>query len=256
MASLANFFVIGGARCGTTSLDALLRVHPEIEVPVQRKELHYFDSEDFDPSHRPMDGYRRLNEGFFFLRRAVGEITPGYIVYPHALDRIRRYNPDARLVALLRNPVIRAHSNWALDRRRGRINETFRQCLDIERATAPTPATLFDRCHTNIVRGLYSTQIARVLGLFPADHVLFIKSEDFYARQALMFGRICDFLGVRRIINPTPVVAHAAPRPEPLSPEDWEYAFQLFAEDIARVQDVLGWNCADWRDPAVATRTQ
>lgn len=239
-----DFFVVGCSRCGTTSLDRLFRLHPTIEMPLLMKELHHFEMAALFDGLEPTDGYQTFHAGFGFLRPMIGAVTPSYIVFPQALERIQRYNPEAKIIALLRNPVLRAHSQWALSMRLGTATGSFRENLERELAD-PT----FRRGYSNIRRGRYSKQIERIRSLFPAEHTHFVKSEDFYSKQALAFGRICDFLGAGRIVVTQNVSVNHLPRPQRLSAEDWHFAFELFEDDIAVVEEMLGWDCSDWRVP-------
>ena len=213
-------------------------------MPLVRKETHYFEYDsNFDRKNRPVDDYSGFHRTLLFLRKISGEATPSYMFYPNCLERIRRYNPQAKIIALLRNPVVRAHSHWALSRKEGFIGagETFRHTLEAELCAKQRQP--IDRVRSNIARGRYKPQIDRILQNFP--EVLFVKSEDFYNRQAGSFAKICEFLGVPPI--PTlGIHAHSVKRPEPLSRTDWEFALELFVGDIRQVEQSLGWNCSDW----------
>jgi len=108
--SLPDFVIIGAPKCGTTILYHLLTKHPHVE-PAAFKEPHYFDRlfdkgtewyrQCFPPS-RQKDGQRTI----------TGEATPGYLFHPHAPKRMARVIPEARLIALLRNPVDRTYSDY------------------------------------------------------------------------------------------------------------------------------------------------
>jgi len=263
-----GFFCVGVQKGGTTTLDRLLRHHPELELPAGRKELHYFDDDARFEDKRPRDDYRDLHAPFFFDRPVAGEITPSYIYWRGALDRIRAYNADARIVVLLRNPVLRAWSHWGhLDRKaRGRNDRdakvgAFRNRLRREAKALRIDPDFQDKGLSHIGRSLYAPQIARVRTLFRPDQVLFIKSERFFADQQGVVNEVCRFLGVpplTEVARPPAVHANAGSSRGP-SPRDWDAAFRYVEADIGAVERLLGWDCSDWRtpptDPAAARET-
>ena len=107
---LPNFLIVGGQRCGTTTLFKTLLQHPGVLGPSLRKGVHYFDLayeqplswyRSHFPSTRRVLGMANKN-GY---AAAVGESSPYYLWHPCAMDRINRDLPDVRLLVLLRDPV-------------------------------------------------------------------------------------------------------------------------------------------------------
>lgn len=248
-----GFFVVGVQKGGTTTLDRLLRLHPAIELPARRKELHYFDDDRRFDDVRPHDDYAALQAEFYLDRPLAGEITPSYVYWRGALERIREYNPDARIVVLFRNPVLRAWSHWGhLARKKdgGKI-DTFADRLSREaRALARDPAHQ-DLGLSQIGRSLYAPQIQRVRALFPAEHVLFLKSEAFFTDQHGVADAVCRFLGAEplTLVAKPPAVHANAGSGQRIAAADWEAAYPHFAEDIDTVEQLLGWDLGDWRTP-------
>lgn len=253
-----GFFVAGVQKGGTTTLDRLLRLHPAIELPHSRKELHYFDADEHFDGDRPRDGYAALQAEFYFDRPLAGEVTPSYVYWQAALPRIRAYNPSARIVVLFRSPVLRAWSHWGhLDRktresgRSGASLDSFVTRLEREaRARRKDPGHQ-DLGLSHIGRSLYAPQVERLRAFFPADQLLFVKSERFFADQHAVADEVCRFLGV------APLTAVAAPpafhanagSASPISRDDWNAAYAHFADDIDSVERLLGWDCSDWQHP-------
>lgn len=172
-----DFLGIGAQRAGTTWLDALLRSHPALYLPGRRKELHYFD-EHYD---RGPEWYAR----FFEEAPAdalVGEITPRYLFDEKAAERIASDLPDARLIAVLREPVSRAYSQYALTVRDEAYAGTF------ERFLAEHPDAL--------ARGLYHYQLSRYSERFPRERVCVLVFEDVRRRPAQALAELGRFLGV------------------------------------------------------------
>ncbi len=122
--TLPNFLVIGATKSGTTSLYTYLKQHPEVYMPM--KEPNFFALEGREPPFfrgpegwkepsqkriTDLEGYRTLFAGASG-EKAMGEVSPLYLYAPQAAYRIRRYVPEAKLVAILRNPVERAYSAY------------------------------------------------------------------------------------------------------------------------------------------------
>ncbi len=253
-----GFFCIGVQKGGTTTLDRLLRHHPEIELPARRKELHYFDDDARFEGERARDGYGELHGHFFFDRPVAGEVTPSYIYWRGALERIHAYNPDARIVVLLRNPALRSWSHWGhLDRKARAKNDPdtkvgpFRKRLRREAKALRTDPDFQDKGLSHIGRSLYAPQIGRVRDLFPLDQVLFIKSERFFVDQQGVADEVCRFLGVSALtaVARPPTVHANVGSGRSISRRDWEVAFRQVETDIDAVERLLGWDCSDWRQP-------
>lgn len=197
-AALPNFAVIGGARCGSTSLYHYLRPHPEVFLP-RRKELHFFDY-DFE---RGLDWYRRYFSGVDG-EVAIGDVTPNYMYYPPSIERMASVIPDARLVAILRNPVDRAHSHYWMNRRQGKERLSFPEALNAEEerlATGDRTATRF----AYVDRGRYLVQLERVCRHYPRERLLVLLFDDLRADPVGTYRRLCAFLGVDGTVVPDTV---------------------------------------------------
>ena len=171
------FLGIGAQRAGTTWLDSFLRTHPALWLPTRRKELHYFD-EHYD---RGPDWY----DGFFEDAPAdavLGEITPRYLFDPRVPERIARDLPEARLIVLLREPVLRAYSQYALTVRDEAFAGTFQAFL-AERPDA-------------LARGQYFEQLTRFERHFPRERMCVLVFEEAVKDLERTAQRMADFLGL------------------------------------------------------------
>jgi hypothetical protein len=204
-----DFLVIGAKRAGTTTLyDALVR-HPGVAPLVPRiqriKSPHYFDllhhrGPAWYRSHFPMaiaaDGKRRL----------VGEAAPYLLYHPASPEWVADEAPGARLVVMLRDPVERAFSHhWdrvkngveSLDFEAALAAESPRLAGESERLRqephTPRPA---HEHFSYLDRGDYAAQLRRWWAHVPAEQMLILRSEDFYAEPGTVFGQICAFLGL------------------------------------------------------------
>ena len=138
---LPNFLVIGSARCGTSWLDENLRQHPEVYLPRDDKEVHFFDNK----YHMGIEWYERFFEGS--EAQAIGEVTPSYLYYGHVAGRIKEHVPDVKMIALLRNPAERAYSHyWNIVANHKKRNEPFDMTFEEKLVQNPkliTPSSAF-----------------------------------------------------------------------------------------------------------------
>jgi hypothetical protein len=102
-----NFFIIGAPKCGTTTIYSWLKEHPEIFLP-EVKEPHHF----YSPYGKPME--KEEYESLFYdvneKHIAIGEASVWYLFSGIAIDRILEYQPDAKFIVLIRNPIEMAPS--------------------------------------------------------------------------------------------------------------------------------------------------
>ena len=128
--ALPNMLIVGGQRCGTTTLYKALSEHPSFLGPNLRKGVHYFDlnfdeSVDWYRAHFPTKSAVESVQHRTGDPVVVGESSPYYMWHPLAPDRIARTLPGVRVVVLLRDPVERAYSAHAHELARGFETEPF-----------------------------------------------------------------------------------------------------------------------------------
>lgn len=179
--ALPSFLIIGARKSGTSSLFDYLLQHPDVRAPLW-KETRFFDF----GYQKGLAWYRahfpRREPG---ARWITGEATTGYLSHPSCAERIACHLPDAKLVAILRNPVDRAISDWAHEQRRGAEQRSAREALG-----APDPASPY------VARSLYARQLRRYLGRFPRERLLVLRYEDFFAAPAEGYAELLRFLGL------------------------------------------------------------
>lgn len=254
--SLPDFVILGGQRCGTSSLYKYLGRHPEI-APSLRKEIEYFTvdygkGENWYRAHFPLR-MRRM------LHRAMGrrlftfEATPDYLFDPRAPERLRKLLPGARLVVLLREPVERAFSHYHHMARLGLEDLGFAEAIAAEddrlagqleqMQNDPLSRVLPFRRHSYFARGLYADQLERWFEQFPREQFLILRSSDFFRDPRAVLEQILEFIGAEpwapaefRNYSYTKTPAENPDIPHPV-------AFQLtgrFAAPNRRLEELVG----------------
>lgn len=255
MQNKIDFFIVGAQKSGTTALDSYLRRHHQIQMG-RRKELHVFDDETVDWS-RP--DYEVLQAAYDWTgsHRKRGEATPIYMYWPNAMERLKAHNPEAKLIVLLRHPVMRAYSHWKMEATRGADVFPFKLAIsDVGRLRLKTEPGGVHRVYSYVERGFYAQQLERMLGLFPRRNVLCLTTEDLWDLPVRTLGRIADFLGVDRAgfggLLPEYVVPVLTRDDAGISRDDREMLMSLYGEDMRETARLTGLDLAHWQDPAYA----
>lgn len=205
---LPNFFILGAPKAGTTALHVALSMHPQIFLPAV-KEPKYFLCNDLPPRRATQRGpgdahsarewvWRRARyEALFADAPAgalIGESTPFYLSDTAAQYRIRAAVPGARLLAVLRDPVDRAYSNWMHLWSDGlETLPTLREAVAAEPeriASGYAPFWHYRRL------GLYGEQLDHLCTVFPREQILVLRYRDLVDSPTETLDRVCRFLGV------------------------------------------------------------
>lgn len=290
--TMPNFLIIGAQKAGTTSLYYYLRQHPQIYMS-QEKEAHFFSYENEDLNFREssrnltipitnIENYRKLFQEVS-SEIAIGEASPSYLYIPKAVERIQNYVPDAKLIAILRNPTDRAYSNFLHCVQDGREQLTdFEQALRVEKARI---SDNWGAMWHYVQKGFYYTQLKRFFDRFNPNQIRVYLYEDLQTSPINLVQDIFQFLGVDKEFVPdvsskhnisgipknktlqvlmtglTPISARLKPflpaklrqsikkqilvKPE-LSLEVRRQLIQVYQEDILKLQDLIQRDLSKW----------
>jgi sulfotransferase family protein len=179
-AQLPNFIIVGGLKCGTTSIHHYLGLHPEIQMS-KPKELNFFVEElNWDLG---LDWYASRFDDRFKVR---GESSPHYTNQPRfsgVAERIHEHCPDARLLYMVRDPIKRILSHWV--HATGAGYET--------REMAPT---LSEPDSSYIQRSLYWMQLQPYLELFDRSQIEIVTQEELQSEREATMRKAFGFVGV------------------------------------------------------------
>ena len=193
-----NFFMVGAAKAGTTSLHAYLSRHPQVFMSAV-KEPHYFadfevspELDNFLPVIRSRREYHDLfsnSDGYI----AVGEASPSYLCDPRAAERIKSAIPRAQIIISLRNPVERAYSHYLMAFNRGTETLPFEQALDFDLQRRESG---WGKSAQYTELGLYANQVRSFLSEFGRDQVLIILFEELVRDTKGTMEQVARFLGI------------------------------------------------------------
>lgn len=212
-----HFLCIGATRCGTTSLWNWLNQHPSVHLsPI--KETNYF-ARDLIRREGPCDretipdivlpDLARISSAHTGIiwdeatylaalsgleNQCCGEISPSYLFYAtQVAPRIYTFNPDCKIIVLLREPVSRALSQYAIFSAAGREPLSFHEAIREETFRLERGSD-YGRAYKSL--GLYYESMRTYLRTFGPDQVWVGLYDDLLAYPQMTFDNICQFLNI------------------------------------------------------------
>lgn len=201
-----DFFVIGVARGGTTSLYNYLQQHPDIFLP-KVKECNFFSNVEsldkevyLDPEEgkeyhmkiiQTTDVYNQL---FSKAKNGQlkGEVSPSYMWDKGSAKRIYDHNKKAKLIVSLRNPVDRAYSHYLMHYHTG-----YEKAQSFEEALKAPRKTIWGGGNMYLEMGLYYPQLKAYYDLFDKHNILVMVSEDWTRNNGKALDEVYEFLGIK-----------------------------------------------------------
>lgn len=249
---LPSFLVIGAQKGATRWFRLNLGRHPEIYTPDE--ELAFFNTKAY---RKGLDHYRGLFAGWSG-EPVTGEATPGYMIWRHqpeeVAERIDSSLPGVRLFAVLRDPVDRLYSAFVHHVKRGRLDPDS-DLVELVRGTPPEEDQL-----QLVAGGWYARSLAPYKERFDERlHVLL--NEDARADPDRVYSEALRAIGVDDTFAPEQleevVFSRSLPQGSrywqegsgrrPLSAEEKRDLFEFFAEDVERLEAMLGRDLSAWR---------
>ena len=229
-----NFFIVGTAKAGTSSIGDYLNRHPEIYIsPI--KEPHFFSEDirmaDFRSDYRErasfdvkaylenhplpykhiahIDNQSQYLELFREVKneKAIGELSTGYLYSNCAAENLFKFNPDAKIVMVLRQPVERAYSHYLMNiRDLWDYDSSFINALERDFASSEKG---WGKSHLYVELGLYFEQVGRYLKRFPESQVKIFLYEDLKNDPVKFIKKLCEFLEVGTYsLSPKDIAEH------------------------------------------------
>ncbi|MCW2698982.1 MAG: sulfotransferase [Blastococcus sp.] len=222
-----GFLIIGGQRCGTTSMYRTLSQHPAVLKAVRHKGVHYFDT-DYDHSmawyraHFPLERTAAAVERRTGVRPLTFESSPYYGFHPLSAERIDRDLPGVKVIVLLRDPVERAYSAHAHELARGFEDQEFEKALALEETRLAGEAERLvaephyvSHAHQHqgyLQRGRYVDHLQRLEKVFGRDRMHVVDSHRFFTDPEPVYDAVLEFLGLPHTGYPLFEQHNARPR--------------------------------------------
>jgi hypothetical protein len=275
-----HFVIVGAAKCGTTSLAFYLSQHPRICFS-SVKEPHFFSKSTSWKDE--LDNYHSLfdqQEG-----QLCGEASTSYTFYPQysaTAQRLFEYNPETRIIYLMRDPVERMISQYMHEYLHGKISNTLKHEL------------IANPVYVN--RSRYAVQIRRYLEYFRRDQILLLTSEGLITSARQSVETVLAFIGLddgllnldldlsrrnvstnrkvlkgvpkalRKAFGParqavslrsvksllTPLLYRRIPEKPEIEPAFRRELWRLVEDDVSGIEQLMGRPLPEWRDKALS----
>ena len=247
-----GFSIVGVQKAATSSLYFFLSRHRQ--VARGRKEWHFFDDEaKWANGPRDYTAYANDAQPWEVL---AGDATPSYLYWPRALERIRDYRPEMRLIASFRDPIERAFSQWSMEFSRFPDYPDFATAIagdpfDALPERVPDGMGLRDfRRRTLVSRGWYAAQVRRGLTLFPREQWLMLDFRQLTTARDATLALVADHLGLKPFhdipdagaFNRSAEGLTAAP----LTADLLRGLADRYADDLTDVESLTGLGTAGW----------
>ena len=279
-----NFFIAGMPRSGTTSLYTYLKQHPDIFLSLY-KEPHFF-GKDLTPNVYAIqdeDVYYSLFHGADG-KKIIGEGSVWYLTSQTAAIEIKGFNPAAKIIIMLRDPLGMIYSLHSLYVRTGNEDRIdFQEALNLQHErikgkSVPT-ACYFPEGLLYMEVGKYYEKIKRFVDALGRERLHFVIFDDFASDTAQSFRETLAFLGVddhfqaefnlekadtiirpmvlqqircahpevkKKLSTKTGLKAHKSPSRTPLPSELKVRLKAHFKEDIEKTGELIGRDLNHW----------
>ncbi|HYW75018.1 MAG TPA: sulfotransferase [Gammaproteobacteria bacterium] len=193
------FFIIGAQKGGTTALFEYLRYHPQVYMPPEKEAAFFTEGE---PTPESWSDYCKRFLAHSELVEAVGTASPQYMCDASVPERMAAITPDAKLIAVLRDPIARAVSHYKMCRRRGDEQRSFAQAIEEQLKPRAMEAARSLSMHAiaehdaYVAWGEYGRILDNFLAHFPREQLLILYSEDLREKREETLHRVCNHLGV------------------------------------------------------------
>ncbi|WP_422081501.1 sulfotransferase family protein [Ulvibacterium sp.] len=186
-----NLFIVGAPKCGTTFLYEKLKVHPDLFFP-KIKELNYFSYEQLnkvsyykDFKIKSLDKYLNYYKSAKRQKYLV-DASVSYFTFDDVPSKVKQFNPEAKIILLVRDPYKRAYSHYLMDKRMGYANRPLQEYLE-------DPYSFHYRQY--VANSAYFEQLKKYRQYFKLKDILIIELERFEVK----FNTIFQFLDVESI---------------------------------------------------------
>jgi len=207
-----NLFIVGAQKAGTSALAGWLSQHPQVYMSFPKEpgflafgETGYALNDGYgNPAPassyvvRDHNSYLALFAGAQAQHRVIGEASTWYLNIPGMARKLRDYNPSARIIIILRNPVERAYSAWC-HARGDRLEpcDSFADALALEQRRGEVEFLLRYRR-----MGLYADALEEYLDIIGPTKLLVLFYEDMRGDARVFWGQVCEFLQMDASIEP------------------------------------------------------
>jgi len=199
------FIILGAQKAGTSALFEILKQHPQL-VAAGKKEVRFFDDYP-EIKYGDFVSYHEMFPLPYELKpnKLTYEASPSYLFNSNCPERIYRYSPEIRLIAILREPMSRAFSSWKMHKRFAHSSNPFIRTLTdprsfveaVKQELKELDKTAWEKDRfAYIKRGIYVEQLERYLEYFAKDSILILDQSQLLRDPQAVFASVFRFLRI------------------------------------------------------------
>lgn len=230
-----TYLCIGVQKSGTTSLISYMNIHPEIYM--NPKELHFFDM--YELNNENIKNYEsKFKPG---EKKIIGEKTPSYCYLQFAIDRIYSYNPNMKLILILREPISRAYSQFNMDH-----PDILDEFISYVLENSNNLKDIKSNGEYYIERGYYDEHIEYILKKFPPENLYVGIAEEIKLNKNEEYNKIFKFLGGSELIINDDKDTHVRSYEKLLDKNDAKILYEIYKPHNERLYNILGRKIDIW----------
>jgi hypothetical protein len=207
---IPNFFIVGTPKAGTTSLYHYLEEHPDIYMS-PLKETNYFSFDEIKSqglfyNEEHISSLNQYQEQFRGAKdeKAIGEASVSYLYYPSVPLKIKEFNPEAKIIIVLRSPIDRGFSHYLMDKRLGFVNLSYEDI--VWENTKHPQSKLYYQQYVDL--GQYYEQVKRYIATFGEKQVKILFYDDVIKDIQNVIKQLYTFLDVDCTFSPNTCQQH------------------------------------------------
>ena len=191
-----NLFLVGAPKAGSSLLWTMLKEHKDIFFSTNpEKEINYFSYDEL--THNSYYKDYKVKSEYDYLKvfkkgQSVKYLVDGsvsYFAYPSIPKKLYEFNSDAKIIVIVRDPVLRAFSHYNMDKRMGYVTEPFSEYL-------MNKDNKYDQyLHQYIENSLYYKHVNNYLEYFDRNQLFILQLEKINDD----FDRLCEFLDIEKL---------------------------------------------------------
>lgn len=206
-----NFFCVGFAKCGTTTLHEIFKQHPDIYLPEIKETQYYWSNEAYK---KGFEWYLKRYYSGADEQKAVGEINPKLTTRHYGIQLAKDFAPNAKIIFFLRNPVNRLFSQYKFFLRYGYSFNNINLCVKYANKNQEgfnrfIEHNFYKNCAGTVMLAPtymksfieisnYYSHIKEYLNYFPKENTKIVLFEEFIQDTERVTKELFDFLGVNR----------------------------------------------------------
>lgn len=252
-----SFVVVGAQKSGTTALYYFLNQHPKLSLS-KKKETDFFSTEKYWTNGENYGTYKKCFRAHF-KKVKYGEASPSYMLnHEIVAPRIAKYNPNMKLIFILKNPIERVFSQYKMHVKRYNLDLSFRQCLDIAMNQQQENITLDPgnqvtlngskkTIETYIEFGHYIEQIRSFQKYFGDNQMLVLLTEDLLNDHEKTMNKIYKFLDISSVDTKRKIIHSNEGELSSTSKSEREMLLREYSQDIDDLENMLKRDLSHWR---------